>query len=90
MKELGLAPFSERNWRYSDICKGTYLGEVLLLDCAKMCCNRGFKNLFALTSVTDYLYWFLKGILSMLNSLGNGKLLLRRYRKQGCSGKLRS
>lgn len=48
------------------------IGKVAIAGC-EMYCNQGFKNLICSDKINNkYLYWFLKGNTSFLNSLGRG------------------
>lgn len=48
------------------------IGKVAI-TAVEMCCNQGFKNIICGDKLfPDYLYWFLKGKKSYLNSLGRG------------------
>ena len=48
------------------------IGKVAIAGC-EMYCNQGFKNLICSDIINNrYLYWFLKGNIAYLNSLGRG------------------
>lgn len=48
------------------------IGKVAIAGC-EMYCNQGFKNLICTEKINNkYLYWFLKGNTTYLNSLGRG------------------
>ena len=48
------------------------IGKVAIAGC-EMYCNQGFKNLICSGKINNrYLYWFLKGHIELLNSLGRG------------------
>ena len=48
------------------------IGKVAIAGC-EMYCNQGFKNLICSEKIFNkYLYWFLKGNIMFLNSLGRG------------------
>lgn len=68
-KKTGLSPFPEGTVILSSRAP---IGKVAIAGCA-MCCNQGFKNLICSEKILNkYLYWFLKGNTSFLNSLGRG------------------
>lgn len=68
-KKTGLSPFPEGTVILSSRAP---IGKVAIAGCT-MCCNQGFKNLICSEKILNkYLYWFLKGNTSFLNSLGRG------------------
>ena len=68
-KKTGLSPFPKGTVILSSRAP---IGKVAIAGCA-MCCNQGFKNLICSEKILNkYLYWFLKGNTSFLNSLGRG------------------
>lgn len=68
-KKTGLSPFPEGTVILSSRAP---IGKVAIAGCA-MCCNQGVKNLICSEKILNkYLYWFLKGNTSFLNSLGRG------------------
>ena len=68
-KKTGLSPYPEGTVILSSRAP---IGKVAIAGCA-MCCNQGFKNLICSEKILNkYLYWFLKGNTSFLNSLGRG------------------
>lgn len=69
VKKTGLTSFPEGTVILSSRAP---IGKVAIAGC-EMYCNQGFKNLICSEKINNrYLYWFLKGNTSFLNSLGRG------------------
>lgn len=69
VKKTGLSPFPEGTVILSSRAP---IGKVAIAGC-EMYCNQGFKNLICSEKINNkYLFWFLKGNTSFLNSLGRG------------------
>ena len=69
VKKTGLNPFPAGTVILSSRAP---IGKVAIAGC-EMYCNQGFKNLICSDKINNkYLYWFLKGNTSFLNSLGRG------------------
>ena len=69
VKKTGLSPLPEGTVILSSRAP---IGKVAIAGC-EMYCNQGFKNLICSDIINNrYLYWFLKGNIAYLNSLGRG------------------
>ena len=69
VKKTGLSSFPEGTVILSSRAP---IGKVAIAGC-EMYCNQGFKNLICSEKINNrYLYWFLKGNITYLNSLGRG------------------
>lgn len=69
VKKTGLSPFPAGTVILSSRAP---IGKVAIAGC-EMYCNQGFKNLICSERINNkYLYWFLKGNTTFLNSLGRG------------------
>lgn len=69
VKKTGLTPFPAGTVILSSRAP---IGKVAIAGC-EMYCNQGFKNLICSDKINNkYLYWFLKGKTTFLNSLGRG------------------
>lgn len=69
VKKTGLSSFPEGTVILSSRAP---IGKVAIAGC-EMYCNQGFKNLICSDIINNkYLFWFLKGNTSYLNSLGRG------------------
>lgn len=69
VKRTGLTPLPEGTVILSSRAP---IGKVAIAGC-EMYCNQGFKNLICSDKINNrYLYWFLKGNNTFLNSLGRG------------------
>ena len=69
VKKTGLTPFPEGTVILSSRAP---IGKVAIAG-SEMYCNQGFRNLICSDKINNrYLYWFLKGNTTFLNSLGRG------------------